>query len=209
MAKKKKFYVIWEGHETGVFDSWNECQRHIKNYPGARYKSFPSKEAADAAYQSDSRDFIGQNAPKKHISATPVSHPEIIWDSIAVDAACSGNPGVMEYQGVDTSTGDQIFHKKFDLGTNNIGEFLAIVHALALFKRLERNTPIYTDSKIAQGWIKAKTCRTKLVRNAKTAALHQVIKRAEAWLKANTFDNEILKWDTSNWGEIPADFGRK
>ncbi|MCI5083854.1 MAG: ribonuclease H family protein [Saprospiraceae bacterium] len=209
MAKKKKFYVVWEGHETGVFDSWAVTQRHIKNYPGARYKSFPSKEAAEDAYHGNSSDFIGQSAPKKNVSATPESHPDIVWDSIAVDAACSGNPGKMEYQGVDTSTGDPIFHQAFELGTNNIGEFLAIVHALAMFKKLEKETPIYTDSKIAMGWVKARKCRTKLERSARTAKLYQVIQRAEKWLKENTFSNPILKWDTENWGEIPADFGRK
>ena len=102
-----------------------------------------------------------------------------------------------------------IFHQKFNLGTNNIGEFLALVHVLAWLKREGKNTPIYTDSKIAIGWIKAKKCRTKFEKNIKTEALFEVVRRAEIWLHNNSFTNPILKWDTKSWGEIPADFGRK
>jgi ribonuclease HI len=35
------------------------------------------------------------------------------------------------------------------------------------------------------------------------------MERAEKWLLSNEFSNEILKWETKAWGEIPADFGRK
>ncbi len=134
---------------------------------------------------------------------------KIVWDSISVDAACAGNPGVMEYQGVDTKTKSQYFHKKFSLGTNNIGEFLALVHALALFKQSGKTMPIYTDSRTAMAWVRNRKVKTNLVRNAKTVLIHDLILRAENWLKDNTYPNKILKWDTDNWGEIPADFGRK
>ena len=65
-----------------------------------------------------------------------ISRDLIIKESIAVDAACSGNPGNMEYRGVYTKTKEQIFHQgPFPQGTNNIGEFLALVHGLAFFKK--------------------------------------------------------------------------
>ncbi len=217
MAKKKKYYVVWEGVTPGIYESWAECQLQIKGYPGARYKSFKSREEAVAAFGGNVSDHIDTRILAKGqapASATPAATPdryadEIVWDSISVDAACSGNPGVMEYQGVDTKSRFQFFHQKFELGTNNIGEFLAIVHALAMFKKEGKNTAIYTDSRNAIIWVKNKRCKTTLVRNARTEKLHQVINRAEAWLKANTFDNKILKWETKKWGEIPADFGRK
>jgi ribonuclease HI len=206
---KKKYYVVWEGVNTGIFDSWAACQSQIKGYPNARYKSFKTLEAAQAAYEGAAADFIGANKKPSIERLSEDDKKDIVWDSISVDAACGGNPGVMEYQGVDTQTGFQFFYQKFPLGTNNIGEFLAIVHALAMYKRDNKSTPIYTDSKIAMGWIKAKTCRTKLQRTPQTASLFELIKRAETWLKNNTYDNPILKWETKKWGEIPADFGRK
>ncbi len=212
MAKKKKYYTVWEGNTPGVYDSWDACKAQIQGYPNARYKSYKSREEAEAAYRESFADHIGQASPGSKPAkpkAPRRNRDEIVWESISVDAACSGNPGVMEYQGVHTSDGTQIFHKKFSLGTNNIGEFLAIVHALALFKQQGNETPIYTDSKIAMGWVKKKKANTKLVRNAKTALLHELISRAEAWLRNNTYKNPILKWDTESWGEIPADFGRK
>ncbi len=212
MAKKKKYYVVWEGNKPGIYDSWTDCQLQIKGYPGAKYKAFKSREEAEAAFRVAFTGHISSKAPGTAPKKTAVSEEarkEIVWDSISVDAACSGNPGVMEYQGVDTATKSQIFHKKFSLGTNNIGEFLALVHALALLKQEGKDTPVYTDSKIAMGWVKRKKAKTQLVRNAKTELLHTLITRAEAWLKNNTYKNPILKWDTERWGEIPADFGRK
>jgi len=206
---KKKYYVVWEGLNTGIYESWADCQQQIKGYPNARYKSFKTLEAAEAAYGSAAADFIGVNKKPTRETLSAEDKKDIVWDSISVDAACSGNPGKMEYQGVDTQSAFQFFHQKFPVGTNNIGEFLAIVHALAMFKRENKTTAIYTDSKIAMGWVKAKTCRTKLKRTAQTAGLFQLVKRAEDWLKANDYPNPILKWETKRWGEIPADFGRK
>lgn len=212
MAKKQKYYVVWEGNNPGVYDNWTDCKLQIQGYPGAKYKSFSSKEEAVEAFRGSFGDHIAPGNPGK-AKAKPAfsgeARKDIVWDSISVDAACSGNPGVMEYQGVDTRNKAQIFHKKFSLGTNNIGEFLAIVHALALLKQQGKNTPIYTDSRIAMGWVKRKKAKTQLVRNAKTELLHTLIARAETWLKNNTWDNPILKWETERWGEIPADFGRK
>ena len=134
----------------------------------------------------------------------------IIKDSLSVDAACSGNPGVMEYRGVWTATGEEVFHVgPFQQGTNNIGEFLALVHALALFDKHKINLPVYTDSMNAITWVKKKKCNTKLAPSPENAKLFELIARAEFWLNTHTYSTPILKWDTRQWGEIPADFGRK
>ncbi len=130
-------------------------------------------------------------------------------NSLAVDAACSGNPGAMEYRGVHVASRQEIFHFGPMYGTNNIGEFLAIVHGLALLKQKGFDMPIYSDSVNAINWIKQKKCKTKLPRDAKTEELFRLIERAEKWLRENTYTTRILKWETKQWGEIPADFGRK
>ncbi len=210
MAKQQqKFYVVWEGHHPGIYDSWAECQLQIKAFPNAKYKSFDSRQAAEQAFKGNYWTYTKASSNARPASAN-ISRNNIIWDSISVDAACSGNPGVMEYQGVDTRTGRRIFHKKFDLGTNNIGEFLAIVHALALLQKEGKSgTPIYSDSVNAMKWVKHKKAKTKLEHNAQTAELYEVIQRAENWLSVNTYNNPLLKWETESWGEIPADFGRK
>lgn len=136
--------------------------------------------------------------------------PEVTRNAWAVDAACSGNPGPMEYQGIDLDTGQQVFHYGPVHGTNNIGEFLAIVHALALWdKQGVTDKTLYSDSYNAILWVRKKQCRTKLERNANTEQLYQVIARAEQWLRTHTVRVPILQWDTRKWGDIPADFGRK
>ncbi|MCF8302716.1 MAG: ribonuclease H family protein [Bacteroidales bacterium] len=208
---KKKYYVVWEGRERGVFSSWDECKKQIQGYTGAKYKSFPSLEQAKAAFEGDSGDFIGKDIPKKVVSEAErkvIGEPEP--NSLAVDAACSGNPGVLEYQGVYTATGTIIFHQgPFDEGTVNIGEFLALVHGLAYLKKRKSNIPIYSDSRTAIKWVKTRQVKTKLVPSRKNKKLFEMIDRAIIWLKNNDYENPILKWETGVWGEIPADFGRK
>ena len=116
----------------------------------------------------------------------------------------------MEYRGVDIATGQEIFRRgPFPEGTNNIGEFLAIVSGLAYLKQNGLSLPLYSDSANAILWIKGKRVNTKLVPNAKNKDLFDLLDRAVAWLHNNSYDTKILKWETKAWGEIPADFGRK
>ena len=209
MSKKQKYYVVWDGHQTGVFDSWEACKLQINGFKGAKYKSFSSKQEAVKAFDNNYSDYITKANKKQKQSLLEVNNLPV-WESISVDAACSGNPGMMEYQGVETNTGKRIFHfGPVSYGTNNIGEFLALVHGLAHLKKLGSELPIYSDSKIAMAWINAKKCRTKLELNPNTQKLHSMIQRAENWLATNQYKTRILKWETKQWGEIPADFGRK
>ena len=216
VAKSSKSYVVWVGAKPGIYDSWPEASAQVAGFPGARYKSYPTRAEAERAYRTGAAPTAspsGKTGPHRRASrsATPAgTAAAIIRPSLSVDAACSGNPGKMEYQGVDTATKDRVFHQAFALGTNNIGEFLALVHGLAWCKSRGLDAlPIYSDSKIAIGWIKKRKCKTTLPRGPKTEKLHDLIERGEAWLQANTYRNPILKWETERWGEIPADFGRK
>jgi ribonuclease HI len=212
MTKSKKFYVVWRGHKTGVFTSWDACKKQISNFEGPQYKSFTSKESAKKAFKGNYKDYIGKS--KKFVSSLSEAELQKIGqpnhNSIAVDAASSGNPGKMEYRGVDTKSKNQLFIQgPFEEATNNIGEFLAIVHALALLKKQNSNLIIYTDSKTAMSWVRRKTCNTKLKRNSKNKPVFDLVDRAVSWLKSNTYKTTIVKWETKAWGEIPADFGRK
>ncbi len=208
---KKKFYVIWKGNKTGVFTSWNVCKKHISNFTGAQYKSFASRTDAEKAFKGKYEEYIGKNTKKVALTADELKRiGKPIVPSISVDAACSGNPGKMEYKGVDTRSKKQLFLQgPFERGTNNIGEFLALVHGLGYLKKHQINVPIYSDSRIAMSWVKKKQCRTNLPIVATNKPLFDLVKRAEKWLNDNTYSTTILKWETKAWGEIPADFGRK
>ena len=144
----------------------------------------------------------------RHDTVLPLP-PQVTANALAVDAACSGNPGPMEYQAIDLATGAQVFHFGPMHGTNNIGEFLAIVHGLALMKQKGIHMPIYSDSVSGQAWVRNKKARTTLALNPDTAQALNLVQRAEKWLRENDFRVPILKWNTEEWGEIPADFGRK
>lgn len=196
---KRKYYVVWHGRKCGVFDTWPECEAQVKGFAGAVYKAFADRSAAEAAFA------VGNPARVKDGEADtkPVQ-------GYAVDASCSSNPGAMEYRGVDLATGKEIFHAgPFPYGTNNIGEFLAIVHALAILRRQDSALPVYCDSQVALLWAKSKKCKTKLPERPDTKLLLELVRRAEAWLAKHNYSNPICKWRTEIWGEIPADFGRK
>lgn len=270
MAKKKaKFYVVWEGRQTGVFNTWSQAKKQIDAYPGAKYKSYESLQEAQQAYQNPemAQENIKENKKTVYYVVWKGFHPGIYSDwakaqmeisgfphpkfksfgskkmaekafvegpdgyegrsfkkvrdmnaeekekygepnpnSFCVDAACNSTNGVFEYRGVITDSGTEVFRVgPLPEGSNNIGEFLGIVHALAYLKKNRSAIPIYSDSKIAISWVANKQAKTK-VTNAKTLDL---IKRAEKWLRENEYTNPIIKWQTKFWGEIPADFGRK
>ena len=211
---KQKYYVVWNGLETGIFTSWKECERQVKGVEGSKYKSFDSREEAERAYASSPYDYINRSTGQRANKSTSQKHaPDAVLNSsaLAADAACSGNPGPMEYRGVYIPNGQELFHFGPMHGTNNIGEFLAIVHAMALIVREGWQMAVYSDSRNAIKWVNQGTCHTRLAVDEQTRPLFALISRAEAWLAAHPAASRppLYKWDTDNWGEIPADFSRK
>lgn len=210
MGAKKKFYVVWKGKIPGVYNTWDECKKQIEGFQGAQYKSFPSKELADEAFTADYEDFKGKNTHGQRTSLILQYGNQIDANALTVDAACKGNPGIMEYRGVNMGDGKEVFRMgPYPDGTVNIGEFLALVHGLAMLKQQNSDRTIYSDSATAMSWVRKKKANTKLARTSRNAKLFEYIERAEKWLRTNQFNNKILKWNTKEWGEIPADFGRK
>ena len=189
MAKnKQKWYVVWSGTEPGVYSTWAECKQRIHGIAGAKYKSYDSLAEAEAAYAA------GYQAPKRktggevrvsNLRLTPEQlseFPEIDPQSIAVDAACSGNPGKMEYR---------------------------CVYVFADPSMPKGQTVVYSDSRNAMLWVRQKKCKTTLPHTPQFAQAHDMIARAEKWLNENAVTNRVVKWETKRWGQIPADFGRK
>lgn len=207
MSKKQKYYVVWVGLKPGIYTRWSDCFKQIQGFPSAKYKAFEDRELAELAFGDEYKNYYNTGIkPIRENKQAPAS----TLQAIAVDAACSGNPGKMEYRGVFIETKKEIFRSKvYESGTNNIGEFLAIVHALAWQTNNNFNYPIYSDSQIGISWVKAGKARTKHLVNESNKELFELISRAENWLKNNKITVPILKWDTENWGEIVADYQRK
>lgn len=222
-----KYYVIWEGHKPGIYTNWGECQKLVSGYKDAKFKSYTSKQEAEKAYAEGWKKHWGKGVGKSTSSTTGktvgatrtnkgttgannTTSAEIDYDSISVDVGTHGNPGPIEYQGVDTRTGEVLFAKgPISKGTNNLGEFLAIVHSLAYLKKLDSNKTVYSDSRTALKWLRDKKVATTLVRDESTAEVWNLVDRALDWLHNNTYSNKVLKWETEVWGEIKADYGRK
>lgn len=240
MAKaKQKWYVVWRGKQPGIYTTWADCEAQVKGAQASLYKAFDTQQEAEAAFAGNPYDYIGQRrdsavqpsdnaaggpsgCPSKgpagcpppppayrHDTVLPLP-PAVTADAWAVDAACAHNPGPMEYRGIDLRTGAVVFHFGPIYGTNNIGEFLAIVHAMALMTQRGERRTIYSDSVNAMSWVKQRCCKSKLEQNARSQQAWQLIERAVAWLKSHDVTPfPLRKWETHLWGEIPADFGRK
>ena len=227
----KRFYVVWVGREPGVYTDLNDALDQVDDYPGASFKSYASSAEATEAFRrgmrkSEKKELGNLLAGSQQVAAKQLeaqranlpagrkadymSFPEIDLNGWAVDAACSGNPGKMEYRGVELMTGRELFRVgPFEKSTNNIGEFLAIVHALALQQQLGESHTIYSDSKTGMAWVRDRKVKTQLPRNGKTEKSFKMMERALSWLNTHSYSCKILKWDTEKWGEVPADFGRK
>ncbi len=225
-----KFYVVWKGRNPGIYETWDDCKTQTVGFKGSSFKSYLTKEEAKSAYASGSlKSANAKSANAKSTNAKnanetgalpvkksnpkvpkPHSDPIFVKNTISVDAACSGNPGPMEYRGVLTDNpNEEIFHFGPMEGTNNIGEFLAIVEGLKYLSSNGSDIPLYTDSITAMKWVRDKKAATTLKNTDKTAATFRLINEAEHWLHANAYETKIIKWDTKGWGEIKADFGRK
>lgn len=212
---KQKYYVVWEGKAPGIYTSWNDCKAQVDGYNNARYKSYESLQEAEAALKAGANKNWGRGKAasakgKPASGGSAAGAGEIDYDSISVDVGTRGNPGPVEYKGVDTRTGEILFYVgPIENGTNNLGEFIAIVHGLAYLQKLGSTKTIYTDSRTALSWLKNRKIASTLVRSPKTAKIWEMADRAILWLNSNTYENKVLKWNTEEWGEIRADFGRK
>lgn len=221
MAKGKKYYVVWVGRIPGVYDDWSDAEEQIRNFPGARYKGFSSSAEATIAFRNgadlkEDRISLGEmlmkaSAPLPRAGAPDyMTNPEIDLNGWAVDASCQGNPGIMEYRGVELMTGREVFRVgPFRDATNNIGEFLAIVHALSLMAKMGEQHTIYSDSLTGMSWVRNRRIKTTLQQTNANRKLFELMGRALIWIRTHDWTTPILKWQTELWGEIPADFGRK
>ena len=241
----KKYYVLFNGPDAGVYDDWNDIKDLI-NFPGARYRSYASSKAAAEAFRSGCDDAsdpslgrllskagaasnsgVGKSGGMGSVGHSNVGAmgsvglpkagqpdymtiPEVDLDAWAVDASCLGNPGKMEYQGVELMTGRTLFRiGPFDDATNNIGEFLAIVHAMALMEKEGKTHNIYSDSVSGMAWVRTHKVKTQLKPTERNRKVFELMARAVTWLNTHQYQGKVLKWQTDRWGEIPADFGRK
>ncbi len=200
--------MVWRGQKPGIYPSWEQCKEQVQGFEGAQYKSFTDRDEAERAYSKSYWEIANLKGKKNLQELTTKEKP--ILNSISVDAACSGNPGTLEFRGVFTDTETELFRRgPYEKGTVNIGEFLAIILALAWLKKHKLTYPIYSDSKTAMAWVRNKRVNTKLQRTPENNELFRALDNAVAWLKMNPVKVKILKWKTDIWGEIPADYGRK
>lgn len=204
-----QFYGVWVGRKPGIYTTWPDCQAQTSGYSGAKFMKLNAKTMEEAQAEYD-RLAEGHNISKAIKKETSVSKAQD--DVLTVDGASNGTH--CEYQAVWHPSREQAFaSKRFENGTNNIAEFLGLVHAIKYLMEHNKPLKVYTDSVTAMAWIRDKKANTTAHLTGKaTNELTQLITEAEQFLQQNAAilnKAEILKWDTKHWGEIPADYGRK
>lgn len=223
----KKYYAVFRGRVPGIYDNIEDVLEQVDGFEGASFKGFDAPDIAATAFRNGGftpgqpatalrreREELGGLLTKANNSGTPpadyFSIPEIDLHGWAVDASCLGNPGIMEYRGVELMSGNEIFRiGPFRDATNNIGEFLAIIHAWALMEKKGIQVPVYSDSMTGISWVKKKHIKTQLTETAANRPVFDMMRRGLQWLNTHSFRTPLYKWHTKLWGEIPADFNRK
>jgi len=209
-----QFYGVWAGRKPGVYDNWNDCKTQVDKFSGAKYSKLKATNYNDAL-----AEFNG-GAVSPQVNSSPVTSNiksstnsnKPVGIALTVDGAANGI--CCEYQAVWYPSGELAFaSKQLAGGTNNIAEFLGLVSAIKYLNDNNQPLKVYTDSVTAMAWVRNKVANTTARNTGKaTEELDSMIAGAEKYLRDNEQllkKVEILKWETKEWGEIPADYGRK
>lgn len=130
-----KYYAVRNGFDgPKIYGSWDECQKAVKGFKGAQFKSFVSKSDAES-YVSTVDDVL-------------TSYPE--GHHITVDASSSIKQDFWEYRAVWSDTKEEIFKSPtYKGGTNNTGEVLGLAMAIKYRHENDLDCNIYCDSMTA------------------------------------------------------------
>lgn len=154
----KKFYVVWKGRSTGIFTDWDTCKKQVDAFAGAKYKSFKTRDDAEAAFAGNATT---ASSPVKKKSSTQTvktyTADEIdampLDTKIFTDGGCEPNPGKAG-SGVAVYRNNVVEELWFGLynpsGTNNTAELNALHQALMMAKSdvdRYKSVAIFCDSK--------------------------------------------------------------
>lgn len=210
-----KYYVIWQGRETGIFTDWATCKKHIDKFPGAKYKSFKTLAEAEAAFGGRATNTVSANskaktAAKKKSSNTIKTYTAAEIDKlntdtkIYTDGGCEPNPGeagsgIAVYRDGNVS---ELWYGLYNPhGTNNTAELSALFEALKMAEKEladNKTVAIFCDSKYSiqcvtqwavgwekKGWKKSGGEIKNLDLIKKMFTLYQVLKSSIKVLHVN------------------------
>jgi ribonuclease HI len=138
----KKYYVVWTGRQTGVFTDWPTAQQSVNGFAGAKYKSFPTRAEADAAFRAGSPPRTAARsatpAPRKPAQGDAFATDAVTSLQIYCDGACEPNPGnagsgVVVYR--DGAVAELWYGLYNPNGTNNTAELNALLSALLMAEK--------------------------------------------------------------------------
>lgn len=135
----KKYYVVWEGRQTGIFEDWPTAQASVAGHKGAKYKGFESRALAEEAFRQAPEKSIVAKKPSKTSRQRPAFELDQSFDiHIFCDGGCDPNPGpaasgiIVYKSGTIQSKYLGLYHR----GTNNTAELNALFEAMRLAQDL-------------------------------------------------------------------------
>lgn len=171
-----KYYAIKKGRQTGIFDNWSACQEATKGFSNPEFKSFTSREEAEAY-------LIGQDVWKEQVNKDNADGYLVAF----VDGSFDKDLNRYSYgvvlitpDGCEESICGHGSNKEYIDANNIIGEIFGVIYALdwAISNGYEK-IKIYHDYEGLAKWIseewKAKTKVSQMYVNLYKAKFQDVI----------------------------------
>jgi len=164
----KKFYVVWQGREPGIYRDWNSCKQQVDKFAGAKYKSFLSLQDAEEAFKAGRsvKKAVGGGRNSKPTSRSSTANGVKTYTAADIaqmpinvkmytDGGCDPNPG-------RAGSGMAVYRNEVleslwygcynPEGTNNTAELNALNQAFMLAQTESdsgQSVAIFCDSKYA------------------------------------------------------------
>jgi len=199
----QSYYVVWQGHAPGIYQKWPDCRKQIENYPEPRYKKFESLDEANHAYRKGIEHYRKRKSGPQKMSRRA---PKFRRDSLLVHTKVQGES--MQINATYLKNNQKIFFVDFQRGNPEIGQFLATVKALKLLRKRSPTMPVYVPSLKVLNAINHKFLYDpylgqRHIHDPWHEKLRECMFAAINWLKRNDYQNPVLHWNSTYWGEPP------
>ena len=192
MKTNKPYYVVWQGHRPGVYDTWTECKAQITGFDRPQYKKFSTRYQAFHAYQKGS-------SYRENLRASDL--PVFEKKSILINASTDTQRNLTSYYGLYLNSNRRMFSNTISSADKRIGLFLAAVKALSILHKHRTLLPVYTESLEIISAVKDKRF-VALNPQAESAKVNLYVRVALAWLEKHP-PPPLLHWNAAYWGELP------
>ena len=154
----RKYYAVATGRKPGIYDNWPAAQAQVTGYPGARFKGFPTRDAAEKWLQAPTYRRSSSKTERRTDASDTDTGPRAGEVTLYTDGGARYNPGPGGYGIVQIYKGERKERSGgYRLTTNNRMELMACIVALRELEYRDKPVTLYSDSSyvvngIVKGW---------------------------------------------------------